>query len=129
MATLDRETLEAALVGFEQQRKQIEGKIEQLRTQLNGSVATASTTRVKSKRAFSAETRCKMAASQQKRWAAKHATGVEPAQEPPEAVSQPKANSKKAKKPSRLSPEARARIAEGQRKRWAAAKKIAKKNG
>ncbi len=115
MATLDRETLEAALVGYKQQKDAIDIKIAQLRAQLSGHVAAVATLPKKGRRAFSAETRLRMAVAQQKRWAAKRA---------PES---PKPNKKVAvKKRGALSPEARGRIAEAQRKRWASAKKAAK---
>jgi hypothetical protein len=115
MATIDRETLEAALIGYEQQKDAIDFKIAQLRAHLAGHVVAAAPQARKGRRTFSAETRSKMAAAQQKRWAAKHE--VEP----------PKPTKKVAvKKQSKLSPEARQRIAEAQRKRWAAAKKTAK---
>jgi hypothetical protein len=115
MATIDRETLEAALIGYEQQKDAIDIKIAQLRAHLAGHVVAAVRQAKKGRRTFSTETRLKMAAAQQKRWAAKH------------QVKGPKPTQKVAvKKQSKLSPEARQRIAEAQRKRWAAAKKTAK---
>jgi hypothetical protein len=115
MATFDRQTLEAALIGYEQQKDAIDIKIAQLRAHLSGHVAATApqpTKGKKGKRTVSAETRLKMAAAQQKRWAAK----AEPtAPKPTKKVA--------AKKRSTLSLEARQRIAEAQRKRWAASKK------
>jgi hypothetical protein len=72
MATLDRETLEAALIGYEQQKDAIDIKIAQLRAHLAGHVhVVAAVPQAKNgRRTFSAETRLKMAAAQQKRWAA-----------------------------------------------------------
>jgi hypothetical protein len=115
MATLDRETLEAALIGFEHQKAAIDTKIAQLKARLGGHVVAVVTGAKKGRRKFSAETRAKMAAAQQKRWAAK------------QQAEAPKATKKTAtKKRAPLSAEARARIVEAQRKRWAAAKKTAK---
>jgi hypothetical protein len=115
MAILDRETLEAALIGYEQQKAAIDIKIAQLRAHLGGHVAAVVPQPKKGRRQFSAETRSKMAAAQQKRWAAKR------------EGKGPKATRKvAAKKRGTLSPEARERIAQAQRKRWAAAKKAAK---
>jgi hypothetical protein len=74
MATLDRETLEAALIGYEQQRQAVEIKISQLRAHLGGHLAVAVPRPKKGRRKFSAETRAKMAASQQKRWASARKT-------------------------------------------------------
>jgi hypothetical protein len=79
MATLDRETLEAALIGYEQQKDAIDFKIAQLRAHLGGHVVAAVPQAKTGRRTFSAETRLKMAAAQQKRWAAKHeAKGPKP---------------------------------------------------
>ena len=115
MATLDRETLEAALIGYEQQKDAIDLKTAQLRAHLGGHVAAAVPQAKNGRRTFSAETRLKMAAAQQKRWAAKH------------EVKGPRPTKKVAvQKQSKLSPEARQRMAEAQRKRWAAAKKTVK---
>jgi hypothetical protein len=115
MANLDRETLAAALIGYEHQKAAIDIKIAQLKAHLSGHVAAAAPYAKKDRKKFSAETRTKMAAAQQRRWAAKHETEV------------PKATKKAAaKKKNPLSSEARQRISEAQRKRWAAAKKTAK---
>jgi hypothetical protein len=112
MATFDRQTLEAALIGYEQQKDAIDIKIAQLRTHLGGHVVATAPQPKKGKRTVSAETRLKMAAAQQRRWRAK----AEPtAPKPTKKVA--------AKKRSTLSLEARQRIAEAQRKRWAASKK------
>jgi len=121
MATFDRDTLEAALVGYEHAKKEIEAKIEQLRAHLGGHSVAAAASAPTGRRVVSAAGRKRMAAAQKKRWAAKRAevTG---------AVVAPKAATKKASVSKRkpMSPEARERIAEAQRKRWAASKKVAK---
>jgi hypothetical protein len=118
MPTNDRDILEAALIGYEQQKKEIDTKIEQLREHLSGHIVPAEETVVK--RVMSAATRKRMAAAQQKRWAAKSADAYEIA--PKVEIATKKATGKRAP----LSPEARERIAAAQRKRWAKAKKAAK---
>jgi hypothetical protein len=115
MATLDRETLEAALIGYEMQKGAIDLKIAQLKAHLGGQVAPAESPARKGRRKFSAATRSKMAVAQQRRWAAKN-----------EAKAPKPTKKTVAKKRGTLSQEARERIAEAQRKRWAAAKKTAK---
>jgi hypothetical protein len=115
MGTFDRETLEAALIGYEQQRLALDIKIAQLRAHLSGHLPVVVPQQKKGRRRFSAATRSKMAAAQQKRWATKR------------ELETPKATKKAAaQKRTTLSPEARQRIAEAQRKRWAATKKTAK---
>jgi cell division septum initiation protein DivIVA len=74
---INRAIIEAAIVGFEQQKRQIDETIAELRAQLNGStggeagpkasVAYASSAR--KKREMSAEGRARIAAAQKKRWA------------------------------------------------------------
>jgi hypothetical protein len=127
---MEREILEAALIGYEHQKQAIEVKIAQLKAHLGGHVAAAATApgAKKGRRKFSAETRAKMAAAQQRRWAAKHQAEV-----PAPKAAAPKAAAPKAvapnaapKKRGPLSPEARQRIVDAQKKRWAAAKKKAK---
>jgi len=71
MANLDRQTLEAALIGYEHQKAAIDAKIAQLKAHLGGHVVVAVPGATKSRRKFSAETRAKMAAAQQRRWAVK----------------------------------------------------------
>jgi hypothetical protein len=124
MADLDRETLEAALIGYEHQKAQIEAKIHQLRVHLGGHVTVAPNVPLKKKgrRKFSAETRQKMAAAQQRRWTAKHAEVASVTSEPATETAKPIA-----KKRAPLSAEARESIAVAQRKRWAASKKATKK--
>jgi hypothetical protein len=118
MATLDRETLEAALIGFEQQKEQIESKIAQLRAHLGGHMAEAPVKK-RGRWKFSTETRLKMAAAQQRRWAGKTDTVAAPEVKVAKQARKPRAP---------LSAEARESIAAAQRKRWAKAKKAAKKS-
>jgi hypothetical protein len=117
MMTLDRETLEAALIGYEQAMKEIDTKIEQLRAHLRGHLAPAPISTPAGKGTRSAAVRKRMAAAQQKRWAAKRA--AVPAVTPKSKAHGGKAAGKRAP----LSAEARERIAAAQRNRWAASKK------
>jgi hypothetical protein len=121
MPTLDRETLEAALIGYEQQKKEIDTKIEQLRDHLGGLVVPVSSADTVGNRVVSVAARKRMAAAQQKRWAAKRADESEAA--PAVKTATKKATGTRAP----LSPEARERIAAAQRKRWAKTKRAAKK--
>ena len=72
----DADFLAAALVGYEQQRSEIEGKIAELRRQLGGRAVRAAvgssdgTRPAAKKRTMSAAARKRIAAAQRKRWAA-----------------------------------------------------------
>jgi hypothetical protein len=75
MAQYDQSLLEAALVGYEQQRKRIESAIADIRARISGSkpVTKESDTAEKparKKRHISAEGRRRIAEAQRKRWAA-----------------------------------------------------------
>ena len=73
--SLDKTTLEAALLGYRQQLQQIEAKMADIRRVLNGSGAgdlakrTSSPTPVKQKHRMSPEGRARIAAAQRARWA------------------------------------------------------------
>ena len=89
----DREILEAALLGFQAQLKEVEAKISEIRTQLAVRTAAARTPEVtpkakagrpkaqpaaaevsgKKKRIMSASARERIAEAQKRRWAAHHA--------------------------------------------------------
>jgi len=89
----DREILEAALLGFQAQLKEVEAKISEIRSQLAGRPAPARApepaakkragrpkaqpaaveTAGKKKRVMSAAARERIAAAQKRRWAAHHA--------------------------------------------------------
>jgi hypothetical protein len=125
MPTYDNDILEAALIGYEHQKREIETKIEQLRAHLGGHLATSTDAVPVRKRAgFSAASKKRMSEAQRKRWAKKHAGEAETA--PAETTAPVRATKKSGGKRS-LSPEARERIAAAQRKRWAASKKATKK--
>ena len=74
--SLDRATLEAALVGYQQQLQQIEGKMAELRRMLGQAPAAAPVAKrarkagpAKQKHRMSAEGRARIAAAQRARWA------------------------------------------------------------
>ena len=75
---LDKATLEAALVGYQQHLHQIEAKMAELRGMLGGTAAAApaakradkkATPAKKQRHAMSAEGRARIAAAQRARWA------------------------------------------------------------
>ncbi|HLY19664.1 MAG TPA: hypothetical protein VKR61_20700 [Bryobacteraceae bacterium] len=109
----DTEILEAALVGFERKRTEIEEKIADLRGRIGGQPAASDgiPAAAGKRRKLSAGARRRIALAQKKRWAAfksGHATVATP----------------KAKKPKRvLSAAGRARIIAATKKRWAAFRK------
>jgi hypothetical protein len=113
----DTEILEAALIGFQHKRDQIEQKIAELRSQIRGTpasrpapAAAAPGASVPKKRTMSAAARRRIAMAQKKRWAAyKAAQGT-------------KAAAPKQKKRA-ISAEGRARIVAATKKRWAAFRK------
>ena len=104
------EVIHAAIAGFEQQKRQIDDQIAELRSMLPGNDsqprAAESGTR---KRRISAAGRRRIAAAQKARWAKRRS----------ESPSSKPAPSKPAKK-RRISPEGMARIIAATKKRWAA---------
>ena len=111
--TADTSLLEAALIGFQQIRRNVEEKIADIRRQLgSGNGTPSSASGQTGRRPLSPSARRRMAAAQRKRWAAVKAKS-------------------KASKPvtakRTMSAAARKRIAASQRKRWALLK--AKKAG
>jgi hypothetical protein len=121
----DTELLEAALIGFQHRRDQIEQKIAELRSQIGGSAASrpapaaaAPGASVPKKRTMSAAARRRIALAQKKRWADyKAGQGT-------------KASAQKPKKRV-ISAAGRARIVAATKERWAAYRKAqeAKKAG
>lgn len=99
---VDTVMLEAALIGFEQMRKDIDGKIAGIRGQLGSGEAVAAAA---PKRTLSVAARRRIAAAQRKRWAAV------------------KAQAKPTVAKRTMSAAGRNRIAAAQRKRWAELKK------
>ena len=69
---LDRSTLEAALIGLQLQRDEIEAKMAELRRQVagrDGTRHTGSSSPVRKRHRMSAEARKRIAAAQKIRWA------------------------------------------------------------
>jgi hypothetical protein len=120
---LNRAIIEAAIIGFERQKEQIDETLAELRAQLadvsgNGrktNIAEA-TTPTKARRKMSAAGRKAIAAAQKKRWAAVHKEGA-----PPKKAASVKKTAPKRK----LSPAAKAKLVENLKKARAA--KAAKK--
>ena len=74
MNHVDRDTLKAALIGYEAQKDSIEAKIAEIRPQLGGRATVAADgpkpMATQTKRGMSAAARTRIAAAQRKRWAA-----------------------------------------------------------
>ena len=72
MARHDQSLLEAALVGYEQEKQRIERAMADIRARVGGrqSAATADGKPARKKRRISAEGRARIAEAQRKRWAA-----------------------------------------------------------
>jgi hypothetical protein len=109
----DQSLLQAALIGYQHQRDQIDQKMAELRQQLGAKTTGVKTTATEApgtpgKRFVSPAARKRMAAAQRKRWAT--AKGVEPAEE---SATQPVAKKRK------MSAAGRKRIADATKKRWA----------
>jgi hypothetical protein len=109
----------AAIAGFEEQKRQIDLQIAELRAMDSetepASSESASTPTKRPKRKMSAATRKTMALAQQKRWAAKRATPK------PEEPAAPKTKRK-------LSAAGKKRIIEASKRYWAAKRAAAKKS-
>ena len=102
---VDTSLLEAALVGFEQMRRNVEEKMADIRRQLgSGGGMPGGAPGKGRKRTLSPAARRRIAAAQRKRWAAI------------------KAKAKPARAKRKMSAAARKRIAAAQRKRWASVK-------
>ena len=116
MPTLSKEIINAAIYGFEEQRRKLDEQIAELRGMLSGNGSSGATPSAeptaRKKRGMSAAGRKAIAEAQRKRWAAAKATTAAP---------------KAAKKPKRkLSAAGRAAIVAALKKRWAAKKAAAK---
>ena len=111
---LTNEIIDAAIEGFEQQKRRIDDQIAELRgMRTGGTVEPAAPASERSRRKMSAAGRKAIAEAQRKRWAASKSES--------QAL-------KAAKKPKRkLSAEGRANIVAALKKRWAAKKTAAKK--
>lgn len=112
---LTKEIIDAAIEGFESQKRKIDVQIAELRSMLDGnpteSAATSEAVPGKRKR-FSAASRRKMALAQKTRWAK-----IKGESEPASPVSTPAAPKPKRRK---MSAAGRQAIADATRKRWEA---------
>jgi hypothetical protein len=108
--------IEAAIYGFEAQKRALDTQIAELRAMLSGAPAEAATVPPTGhpRRKLSVAARKKMAAGQRKRWALTKGEAT------PEAPAEPKTKRK-------LSAAGRAAIAAATKKRWAAHRAAAKK--
>jgi hypothetical protein len=105
---VDASSLEAALIGFEQMKRNVEEKMTEIRQRLSSDGGAPGTSPGRTQgRTRSAAVRRRMAAAQRKRWAAVKAK-LKP--------------SKPTTSKRTMSAAARKRIAAAQRKRWALAK-------
>jgi len=113
-AKLTNTIIEAAISGFETQKRALDAQIAELRAMLSGSPAEAATITPtgRQRRKISAAARKKMAEGQRKRWAIAKGDGT------PKAAPAPK---------RKLSAAGRAAIAAATKKRWAAYRAAAKK--
>lgn len=110
-SVVDKSLFEAALMGFEQMRRNVEEKISEIRQQLGmRDGATGIVQDQHARRPLSAAARRRISAAQKKRWATT------------------KAQAKPARVKRTMSAAARKRIAAAQRKRWAAIKTAQAKN-
>jgi hypothetical protein len=113
------EIIEAAIEGFEAQKRRIDGQIAELRANLSGAPAShaAEPTAHKPKRKFSAEALRRMREAQKRRWAKVRGESAPAAAKAPAPV-----------KPKRtLSKAGRAAIVAALKKRWATKKAAASK--
>jgi hypothetical protein len=112
---LTNEIVNAAILGFEEQKRRIDSQIAELRAMLTGAFAgttEAPESAKRGRRKMSAAGRKAIGEAQRKRWAVKHAgSGTEPA--------------KSAKPKRKLSAEGKAAIVAALKKRWAAKKAAA----
>jgi hypothetical protein len=115
----DNEILEAAIEGFEAQRKRIDAQVAEIRQLMTGGAAesTAKPEPGSKRRKVSAAGRKRMAEAQRKRWAARKQSGAAPEAAKPAA-----------QKPKRkMSAAGRKRISEATKRRWAMVRAAASK--
>src|SRR5260370_36238587 len=109
------EIINAAILGFEEQKRHIDTQIAELRTLLDGGrtepAATPEVPKGK-RRKMSAAARKRIGDAQRKRWAE--------SKKPSEPTSQPASPSEAPKRKRKLSAAGRRAIAEATKKRWAA---------
>ncbi len=110
---LDQSILEAAVMGLEAQKREIDAKMTELRLMLDGNrpATTAMPVKAGGRRRLSAAARSRIAEAQRRRWA-KVRGGAQP--------SGPAARHEVPKPKRKMSAKGRRAIAEATRKRWAA---------
>ena len=115
MPKLSNDVINAAIEGFENQKRSIDARIVELRAMLNGSTAeeSASMPIGRSRRKMSVAARKRIAQAQRKRWAAVKGSAKTPAAP---------------KKKRRLSAAGRAAIIAATKKRWAAERAAKKRS-
>jgi hypothetical protein len=96
--------LQAALIGFEFQRDQVQNAIAEIRAELGGDGRESA--EAPKKRTMSSSARRRIALAQKRRWAAFHKAKAEPTKQP--------------RKKRKMSAAGRARIIAATKKRWAA---------
>ena len=110
MPKLDADTLEAALIGYEHQYRQVVEKIAEIQRELGGKFAAGrNTAATRQKRELSAAARKRIGEVQKARWAKYRREHK-------------KEKAKTGRRKRTLTPEGRERIAAAQRARWAAAR-------
>ncbi len=97
---IDSSVLAAALIGYAQMKKEVEEKIADIRSRLNGGSGASDAPKPAGRRTLSLKARRSISAAQRKRWAAFRSKSEAPAKRT-------------------MSAAARKRIAAAQRKRWA----------
>ena len=108
---IDTEIVAAAIAGFEQQKKQLDAQIAELRNLLSPNATDSNTLAPKKRGRMSAGARSRIAADQRKRWAAARK------QSGPASPTEP------ARKKRKLSAAGRKAIIEATKRRWAASRK------
>jgi hypothetical protein len=120
MPTLTTEIINAAILGFEEQKRRIDVQIDELRAMLSpgsGGAPAGKKAEAPKKRGMSAAGRKAIAEAQRKRWAAQ------------KGQTEPKATTTVKKPKRKLSEEGRAAIVAAVKKRWAAKKAAAAESG
>jgi hypothetical protein len=124
MAKLTNAVLEAAIYGFEAQKKDIDVQIAELRAMMNGATqaSTEEAPAKRKKRKISPEALKRMREGQKRRWAKIRG---ESSSEPAKNAAPAKAPVKMARPKRKISAAGLKAIAEAQKKRWAAKKAMA----
>lgn len=116
MAKLTNTIIEAAIAGFEAQKKELDAQIAELRGMMNGTAETAESAPAKgTRRKFSAAARKRMQEAQRARWAKIRGESAAPAKAPARA----------AKPKGGITAAGRKALSIAMKKRWAAKKATA----